>query len=253
MPAIVDTSNLTNFCRTIAHWEPGVKFWDVMIHEVGKVLEGCVRLTIKDKWKITRSIEFKNRSLPFPGETYGRHKPVIYVNKRGLIWFYDEAGPENVGRAEGPRNKGKSKTFHPMTEFFRYGEPRWARYQAFLSDLKNKQVPVQMVLGRAAKSWVQIAESLGLSINVPGYVRNAAPFKGRHYVNGTSRRFRTFNGALLEIRNTNPVLLGTIDGAHILRTSIKGREKYFYHGISDAYIANVKETAMRYSQSFRIG
>lgn len=247
MPVTVSTNNLTSFCQEVARYTPGVRFWDAMIHEVGKVLEGCVRLTLKDNWKIIRSIEFKNRSLPAPGQTYGRHVPVIYFNKRGIGWFYDEAGPGNQGKAAGPRNIGKSKTFHPMTEFFHYGDPRWARYESFLAQLKNNQIKIKQVVGRAAQSWVQIAQSLGIRIDVPDYVTNATPFRGgMTHVNGTSKEIRSVNSAVLQMTNINPVLLGTIDGNRILVTSIRNREKYFKHGITEGYLEDVKRTANRY-------
>lgn len=242
MPVITNTSNLTNFCRDVARHTPGVRFWDAMLHEVGKVLEGCVRLTLGDKWKITRSVEAKNRTLNEPGS---KRSPIIYVTKAGLIWFADYPGFGNEFVAAG-RRTGSGKTFHPMSEFFRYGNPRWVRYQGFLDQLKNKQIEVRMVMGRAAQSWVQIAEALGISINVPGYVRNATPFKGGKRISGFSRKIRSVNGAIIEMTNTNPVLLGTIDGNRVLQTSINGRLKYFRHGVTEGYLADVRATAARY-------
>lgn len=242
MPCIFTTNNLTSFCQEVARNTPGVRYWDAMLFEVGKVLEGCVRLTLGNKFKIARSVEAKNRTL---NESGSKRSPIIYVTKAGLIWFADYPGPGYEGVAEG-RKTGTGKTFHPMSEFFHYGQPRWTRYQQSLLDLKNKQIEVRMVMGRAAQSWVQIADSLGVRINVPGYVRDAVPFKGKKHVNGFSRTIRTMNGALLEMQNVNPVLLGTIDGGRILRTSILGREKYFRHGISEAYINDVKTIAHRY-------
>lgn len=241
MPVTINTSNLTGFCQEVARHTPGVRFWDAMIHEVGKVMEGCVRLTLGDKRKITKSVEYQNRML----NEGTKRKPILYVTKSGLVWFADYPGTQYAGVAKG-RKTGSGKTFHPMTEFFHYGQPRWLRYQQFLADLRNKQVEVRMVMGRAAQSWVQIADSLGIRIDVPAYVRNAVPFKGRRHVNGTSRTIRSINGAMIEMTNVNPVLLGTIDGARILRTSIVGREKYFRHGITEGYLSDVRATAARF-------
>lgn len=242
MPVIIDTSNLTSFCREVSRNTPGVRFWDAMIHEVGKVLQGCVRLTLGDKWKITRSVEYQNRML---NASKSKRNPILYVTKAGLVWFADYPGAKYAGVAKG-RKTGSGKTFHPMTEFFHYGQPRWLEYQQMLTDLRNKQIEVRMVMGRAAQSWVQIADALGIRIDVPGYVRDATPYKGRKHTNGFAREIRTLNQAMIEITNTNPVLLGTIDGGRILRVSIAGREKYFKHGISEGYIADVKDTAARY-------
>jgi hypothetical protein len=251
----VDVSHFNAFCRQIVDQPSvkgmGLKMWDVMLFEVGKVLESCVRMTTEDKFnKIKISVEFKNRTLPFPGETYARHKPIIYMNKRGLIWFYDEVGPGNLGKAQGERNKGKSKTFHPMTEFFHYGNPRWARYLVFLSELKNRKINVRQVLGRAGKSWYQIAQSLGIPIEVSAGVRNAPPFRGRSYVNGRSRKWITANGLFLEIENSAPVLFGTIDGNRILQTAINGRAEYFRRNMRFGVFEDAKEIARAY-KSFK--
>lgn len=249
MSVIIDTSNLNGFCREIARQPAvGLKTWNVMIYEVAKILENCVRLTTRDRVdRIKKSVAFKNRTLPFPGETYGRHKPVIYVNKHGLIWFYDDAGPGNVGLAQGPRNKGKSKTFHPMTEFFRYGNPRWERYQAFLSELKNRQIDVRGVIGRAAQTWVQMAAAVGINLqNVPGYVSGAAPFKGRTKVHGTGSKRQTGSALLLEMVNQNQIFFGTMDGNRILQTSINGRYRYFQESMKRGVFDDVKQVAARY-------
>lgn len=241
MPVFFKTDNLTGFCRQVAQNTPGVRLWDAMIHEVGKVCEGCVRLTLGDKWKITRSIEFKNRTL-----NEGKGKPVLYFTKLGIGWFADYPGAGYEGVAQG-RKTGSGKTFHPMTEFFRYGQPRWLRYQQMLADLRNKQIEVRMVMGRAAQSWVQMGESLGVRMDVPGYVRNATPFKGKSgRITGSSRKIRSINGAILEMTNINPVLMGTIDGALILQKSIRGRLQYFKRGVTEGYIADVRATAARF-------
>ncbi|MEY2511992.1 MAG: hypothetical protein QOE26_2755 [Verrucomicrobiota bacterium] len=248
MPCIVDTSQINGFCRSIAATNNGVTIWDAMIFEIGKVLEGCVRLTMGDHWKITRSVEFKNRTLRFGGK--GSGPAIIYISKKGLAWFADEPGAGYEGIAQGPNSKrvfaSSGKTFHPMTEFFHYGQPRWGRYQAMLAQLKDKQVPVRHVMGRAAQSWVQMAQSMGLQINAPDWVRNAPAFRGQTHINGFSKSIRSVGGAIVELKNTNPVLLGTIDGNRILQVSIKNRLKYLYRGISETYIAKVKETASRY-------
>lgn len=242
MPVRTDTSQINGFCRSIATANVGVRFWDAMIFEIGKVLEGCVRLTIGDSYKVTRSVEHKNRTLRFGGK--GSGPAIIYFTKAGIAWFADEPGEGYEGVAKGRTPGGKS--FHPMSEFFHYGNPRWERYQGFLAQLKDRQIPVREVMGRAGQSWVQIAQSLGLQINAPDYVRNAPGFRGVKHINGLSKSIRSVDGAIIEIKNIAPVLLGTIDGNRILNASIKGRLKYLRHGIPESYIAKVKETASRY-------
>lgn len=240
MPVIVDTSNLNAFCKKIAATPGlGVKAWDVMLYEVGKILESCVRLTTREKVdKIRRSIAFKNRTL----NEKGSRTPILYFTKAGLGWFLDAPGEGYEGVAKGRKIGGK--TFHPTTEFFHYGNPRWARYQSFLAQLKDKQIDVREVIGRAGKSWVQMADDAGIALTgIPGYVRNARPFKGNTKVHGFAAQSR---GLWLKMTNQHSLLLGTIDGNRILQTSINGRYKYFLKNMEHAVFEDVKTVARAY-------
>lgn len=244
MPTTVDTSQLNGFCKQIAAMPIGVKFWDAMLFEVGRVLEECVRQTTRERLdRIKRSIDFKNRTLP--QMSIGRHAPILYFTKSGIGWFLDSPGAGYEGVAKGRRAEG-GQTFHPMTEFFRYGNPRWARYQEMLVLLKNKQINVREVIGRAGQSWLQIAMSLGIPITVPAYVRNAPAFKGRSYVNGTSHTRRTEGQLAITMVNTAPILLGTMDGNAILQRSINGRAAYFRKNLELGVFDDVKQIARAY-------
>lgn len=243
MPVIVDTSNFNSFCRRIAAQPLGLKAWDVMLYEVGKVLESCVHLTTREKVdQIQRSVEFKNRTLRFG--TKGSGPAIIYFTKAGVGWFADEPGDGYEGVAKGRKVGGK--TFHPMTEFFHYGNPRWERYQAFLQQLKNKEINVREVTARAGQSWVQIADSLGLQINAPAYVRNAPGFRGVKHINGMSKKAVSAGKLFLEMKNVAPLLLGTIDGNRILQTSINGRYKYFLTSFRKGAFDDVATVARQY-------
>jgi hypothetical protein len=249
MPVIVDTSRFNAFCRHVASRPIGRSTWDVMLYEVSKVLEGCVRLTTRDKVdQITRSVEFKNRTLRFGGK--GSGPAIIYISKKGLAWFADEPGAGYEGIAQGPNSKrvfaSSGKTFHPMTEFFHYGDPRWERYQSMLAQLKDRQINVRDVIGRGAQSWVQIGNALGLSVNAPAYVRNAPPFKGTPHINGVAKKVRSADSLFIEMKNFAPILLGTIDGNRILQTSINGRSKYFDQKLRRGVFDDVKEIARAY-------
>lgn len=253
MPVIVDTSNLNGFCKRIAA-TPGLgrTAWDVMLFEVGKILERCVDLTTRDKVnRIKISVAFKNRTLPGPGNTYQRGIPIIYITKSGIVWFADEPGDQYIGRAgyakEGlgkQRGMVDGKTFHPMNEHFRYGNPRWAKYQEMLAQLKNKQIDVRGVIGRAGKTWVEMAEAAGIKLNgIPDYVRNAPPFKGNVKRHGFAEQSR---GLWLRMTNVGKIVLGTIDGNRILQTSINGRYKHFLGEMKRSNFQDIKSVAAAY-------
>lgn len=243
MPVTIDTSNLNGFCRQIAAMPAvGKSAWDVMLFEVGKILENCVRLTTRTNVeRIKRSVEAKNRTLQA-----GKGSPIIYLTKSGVAWFADQPGPGYEGVAQG-RKTGSGKTFHPMTEFFRYGQPRWLRYQQFLIDLKNKQIDARAVIGRAGQTWVQMGRDAGIELQgIPGYIRDAPPFRGNRKVHGYATKRTTASSMLLELVNQNQIFFGTMDGNRILQTSINGRYKYFQQSMRRGVFDDVKQIAARY-------
>jgi len=243
MPVIVDTSHLQDFCKRIAAMPPlGTNAWNVMLHEVARILENCVRLTTRaNVERIKRSIAFKNRTLMGPGSSV----PIVYITKAGIAWYADFPGAQYEGVAKGKRAGGR--TFHPMTEFFRYGQPRWSRYQQLLMDLKNKQIDVRAVLGRAGQTWVQMADAAGIPLTgIPAYIRDAPAFKGNTKRHGLARKFRNADSMWLEMINQGRIMLGTIDGNRILQTSINGRYQYFRRNMEHGVFEDVKQIARAY-------
>lgn len=241
--ATVDTTGFADMARGLSKLS-GTAMWPVLLSETGRVLEACVRGTTRDaSERITRSIEFKNRELRALDKS-----PIISITKRGVIWYVDEPGFEYEGRARGRKVAGK--TFHPMTEFFHYSDARWQRYQAALVKLKEAYINPRDVIGRAAHSWVQIADSLGLTIEAPEYVRRPQPFHGHIYANGSSRRTETADTLFVDIFNANPVLLNTIDGNRILQRAINGRIEYFRKNMETGVFNDLKTRAERYRGVF---
>jgi hypothetical protein len=239
----VDTSNFSRSIRGLSEIS-GAPIQSVLLSETGHILERCVQLTTREKAdRIERSVEFHNRTLKD-----GSGKPIIYITKSGVSWFLDDPGAGNEGRAQGRIIGGK--TFHPMTELFHYGDQRWLRYQEFLNQLKAKHIDFREVIGRVALSWVQIGESLGIDVPAPGYVKNAPPFRGRAYVDGSGQKIQSTEGFFLEIRNRNPVLLSTIDGFRVLQTAISGRAAYFDQNLRRGVFNDLKERASRYPGVF---
>lgn len=242
----IDLSRFNDVCKELSRGS-GTPIWNVILFEVSRILGRCVQLTTEDKFdKIKTSVEFKNRRLYHEGST----APLIYFNKKGLGWFLDEPGPGNEGKATGVKVGGM--TFHPMTEFYRYSDERWGRYQVLLQELQGKQIDVKGVLGRAGQSWVQIGSSLGLELfpTPPAYVRNAPPFKGTAHVNGRSIKSETANGLELRLINSAPILLGTIDGNRILQTAVNGRIAAFRTNFRTKVFEDVAERAKRYPGVF---
>jgi hypothetical protein len=237
---VVDTSDFSRFTTQISA-RIGLAPWDVMLAEVGKVLDRCVELTTREKVdRIKRSIAFRNR-------TYRPNKSgpaILYFTKKGIGWFWDEPGPGNENKAKGKRVAGG--TFHPMTEFFHYGQDRWQRYQDVVAQLTANQIDVRDVIGRGAQSWVQIGQAIGVQVNAPGYVRDAIPWKGIPHINGRAYSTKTPDGIFVDLVNTAPLLLGTIDGNRILQTAINGRIAYFEQNLRRGVFDQVAQIARAY-------
>ncbi len=237
----VDTSQLNAVCKKIAATPGlGLTAWKVLKAEAGKVLEGAVRNTLRDSSarKVERSIKFKNRTL-FDRSSKA---PVIYFNLQGVGWFLDRPGDQYLGLAKG--RKVGDRTFHPMTEFFKYSDDRWGRYQSLLSILKQKQIDPKDVLARAAQSWVQMAESAGIQLSgVPGYVRNAPAFKGNAKIHGYAQELP---GTEIRFINQATVMLGTFNGERILESAITGRLQYFQQQLKRGVFEDVKNVVRSY-------
>ncbi len=239
----VDTSHFNDSVRALSQIS-GTPIFNVMVSEVGHVLDRCVSLTTSQRAdKIKRSIEFRNRTLKNSAK-----EPILYFTKSGVAWFLDEPGAKYEGVAKGKTIHGK--TFHPMTEVFHYGDARWLRYQDFLGQLKANQINIKDVLGRIAFSWVAIGQSLGIDVKAPAYAKNFPPFKGRSYVDGRGKKETTAEGFFIEIYNANPVLLSTLDGGRILQQSINGRISYFDQNLRRGVFNDLKARAGRYPGVF---
>jgi hypothetical protein len=250
----IDLSRFNAVCKELSKGS-GTPLWPVILSEVGHILGRCVQLTTEDKFdKIKTSVEFKNRTLRFGTS----EPPVLYFTKDkknevgGVGWFWDPPGPGNEGKAMGARGLVAGGTFHPMTEFWRYGDPRFGKYEVLKQELMDKQIDVKAVLGRAGQSWVQIGNSLGIELSPPppAYVRNAPPFKGTAHVNGRSIKTETTNGLELRLINSAPVLLGTIDGNRILQVAVNGRIKVFSVRFRKGVFENYAERARLYPGVF---
>jgi hypothetical protein len=240
----VDISQFSAFTNELSRMS-GTSQLAVMLHEIERILAECVRLTTRENVdKIKRSVEFKNRTLR-PSKS---GPAIIYITKKGVIWFADEPGPGNEGIAAGRTSDGK--TFHPMSEHFHYSDSRWNRFQGFMSQLEANQIVVRDVIGRAGQSWVQCGHALGLDVEAPAYVKNAPGFKGHSYLNGTGSRGETAKGIFAEIRNESPILLGTLPGHRILQTAVNGRAAAFEIRMRKGVFDDVKERARLYKGIF---
>jgi hypothetical protein len=235
MSMTVDTSGYERMAHSLASMS-GTPYGPVVRAETGKVLEGCVRHTRTAKAaRIRISVKFRNRTLwknaQWPPAKRGA--PIIAETKDGRVWFVE------------------GKTFYNMTDR-RYGPERMARFHAAAAELKSKKTDMARALrarGLAARSWWQIARAMGIEISVPGYVRNAAPYSGKVFLDGRAKQVADSDQYYVEISNSNPTLVST-DGQRILSLAIQARLTHFEIALRKGTFDNLKARAEQFPGVF---
>jgi len=248
----IDTTGFERMASSLSKMS-GTPYRGVVLAETGKILEGCVRRTrVAGAAKIRTSVAFRNRTL-WTGAQYPpqrRGDPVLSITKAGKVWLVDNQG--RPGFAKGKRVGGK--VFYIMNDEAQkhWSNPRWARFKAAVAELKSKHTDLARAMrtrGLAANSWWQIARALGIEISVPGYVRNAAPYNGRSYVNGRALEFDEPDRFFVEISNDNPMLNQT-GGQKILDDSIQARLNHFEIALVKGTFDNIKKRAEQFPGVF---
>jgi hypothetical protein len=260
----VDTRNFDAWMHDISSMDGAALGETVLLNQAGVLLNKCIELTPKRLASdIETSVKFKNRNL-WENESPSKRKhgdPIISATKSGVIWFVDEPG-------KGSKATGKhvgSKTFHIMDDVFRWSNDRWSRYQTALAQLTAEQINVENAKrsrGLAARSWLQIAESLGIDLNScggeapPGYVRSATPVNGREYTNGRGQKISEGAAFSLELVNDYPALAnpdmthGRIDGYAILQRAMDKRTFAMQKDMELGVFQSIAKRSTRYPGIF---
>lgn len=198
MRAVVDTSKFNQMVREIAR-KAGVPSEEVLVHEVGKVLEQTIKNT---KAATVSSIRATSENANFsmqPQDLYTPKNPRegVTITKGGFIPYY-------------LRNR------YPNTLWGRIVARRKASLQAKLR-----------ARGLAKRSWVEIARKLGLHLSFPGYVSTAVPSTGKEHPENTLVKVQRQKGKLqIAFQNSQPTV-NKIGGGRALQAAIDGRYKYF--------------------------
>ncbi len=233
----------------------------VILSETARILEKCVSLTkplnySQARTRVSRNVGIRNRTLYSKSQSRDWRKrgtPIVSFNKAGAGWFIDKSNFIPGKGRSAPKKMIGDKSFHSMTEFFHWSSTRWNAYQKYLAELKTKQVNEKDELasvGVTKKSWLQIADALGIILNIPSYVRSAHNTGGRSFQNGKGIKVAEPQRFFVQLSNNNPILVDKIDGASILQRAIDGRLEYFQRNLALAVFDDLKARARAYKGIF---
>lgn len=213
----VDTTRFNQMVREIAR-RAGTPDEEVLEHEVGKVLEQTIRNTKAASVSSIRATSEKADFSMQPQDLYTPKNGRVGVNvtQGGFIAYY-------------LRN--------------RYPDSLWASMSA---RRKASLVAKLKARGLARKSWLDIANKLGLKINYPGYVASAVASNGKDYPQNTRVRLAKQNGKLqIEFQNSQPTV-NRIGGSRALQAAVNGRYKFFLTLMAKGTFKKVAEIAKAY-------
>jgi hypothetical protein len=223
----------------------GRPFEDVMTNQAGKVLEVALRMTPA----AARAAIIKRVSKGSSYVEFASGHVISLWKKAGDVEMFLDRSTWN-GKGKAPRtNKGFS--FHDMTNR-RWSDERWARFKSMESQLSQKRDPKKALAARgvAKQSWLQIADSLGVEIKAPAFVRKAVPTTGKVYQNGVARKFLDAAASYIELSNDNPLVVNKLDGWAILQRALRTRMRAFQIEMQKGVFNDLATRARRYPGIF---
>lgn len=225
-----------------------VPYESVILSETGHVLERTIDLTKgATAAGITASVNSKFNNF---GD--GRYGTANTRNVDPRISIAPTAGHKWWVS----RDANGKRTFYIMNGGRRWSKARWAAYQ---NEELQRQMQLRQFLpkakgarGLAKRSWLQIAQDLGIPLEaIAAYVRGARPSSGKEYTNGSGKEFRGTDTFFIEIANNYPALAdGRLPGHSILQRAINGRLAFFAKNLEKGVFENLAARAQKYPGVF---
>lgn len=209
----VDTRQFTQMCRSLAR-EVGKPLPKVQRAEVGKVLEKAASYT-------------RSASVAKIRARYADFVPM------GM----DAYSPQRSRRAG--NLKGGNLVYYMGNH---YPAALWSRLKARQAQLIARK---RMARGLAKRSWLELANQLGVQINVPGYVAAAVPSTGQQYQNTEVKEETGAGKSVITIINSQPTVIA-IGGRRALQAAIDGRTKFYYDNMKRGVFNSIKDVARAY-------
>lgn len=122
----------------------------------------------------------------------------------------------------------------------RYPDAIWKALQL---QIKNSIKRRKEARGLSKKSWVQIAEKLGIEISVPNYVAKATTKSGDYPENAKGSEKQEGNAFHIEITNSRTYSPSVVDA---LRAAMRGRTNFFKKNLRLGVFQKTSELAAKY-------
>jgi hypothetical protein len=244
----VDTTGFRHMAEELASMG-AVPYEPALLLETGHVLEGAMRRTkalSAGEAEAKATTKFNQYGYGKFGQpfTHGVDTKISIAPKKGRTWW--------VGRS-----KSGKRTFYNVSH--RLPDRVWAEYineeQHRATELRQFIPKAKGARGLAKRSWLQIADELGIPLaDVPDYVRKARPSSGREFINGAGKLFRQTDAIFIEIANDYPALVNSnrsgLQGVRILQSAIDGRIQGFETNLAKGLFDNLAARAKKYPGVF---
>jgi hypothetical protein len=236
----------------------GKDFRAVIVPQVGALLRACINRT-GGKKKVTEGMIAKRVSKHFSYVEFSDGTIISTFKKANHAEMYFDQSTYDRYAGRWPKGSRKpsvdgGKSWHQMNGGRHWSNERWARFQAH-SRQRREMIQKTMreklaARGLAKKSWVQIADDLGLDLGVPKWISGARDPKGRPFKEGLATTLVEQAAFIVEITNSNPLVVGRLDGREILAGAMRDREKAFMIDMEKGVFDDVERRAKRYPGVF---
>jgi len=256
----VDPSGFLTMCESLAH-VAATTYERSLVSQVGAVLKNClahtsvasaenIKLMVK---KRLGYVEFSDGTVIAQWRKAGDAEMFLSPS---TFPKYQNRWPKKTPK---PAMKG-GMSWHQMNDpQRRWADTRWADFQRKDSRLekqaeKNRRSDLKKALaarGLAKQSWLQIAESLGLTaeqIGAAAYVLRAKPSNGKTYQNGTSSKMGGTDEIVIEIENSSNLLthFSRPSGWDILQQAMDARVSAFERDLANDVFNDMENRMKRY-------
>lgn len=192
----------------------GVSFQDIIRAETQSILEAAVKKTKAAQVKLIEQSVKETRVRTVNGKTYLTNTS---RNWSSPSWWTPSA-------PKGWKLPGEV----------------WAAVQ---KQIKEEVSIRKSARGLAKKSWMQIAEKLGITISVPSYVANAKTKKGDYPEDAKASEVNTATSFFIEITNAR-TYSGSVRDA--IRAAMRGRTNFFKKNMKLGVFKKSSEIAAKY-------
>ena len=128
----------------------------------------------------------------------------------------------------------------PAPKGWRLPNAVWAAVQL---QIKQDIALIKGARGLAKKSWMQVAQSLGISISVPSYVEKAKTQKSDYPEDATGTEKTNGSGFFIEITNARTYSPSVRDA---IRAAMRGRTNFFKKNMKLGVFKKSSEIAAKY-------